>query len=360
MTVYYLATFFAVGFALLAQRPTRFPTAPTRGDLPPKEPRPNLTLAAAVFLLLAGISALRWRVGTDYVTYELLYERYSVTPFDELSWDGEPGIRVLAKLGRQLQDDSATMFAFAAVVTVGLTVLTLWRRSPMFAFSVALYILTSAWQNSFNGVRQFIACAILFSGHHLIVERKLGKFVGLVFAAALFHISALIAIAAYALPRRRLRPLGVFLLLLATIVATNLYDTFGLIADEIKQDDVSAGSYFTETVDPLRIAVALAPIVLYWLFTDADRLSPYDHLYINLAHVNAAIFIAASGSAYLARFAIYTSIFLTLAYPAIVRVKDRDLQKPLTVVILIFYATFWYIETSEVAALSNFRWIFDR
>ena len=39
-----------------------------------------------------------------------------------------------------------------------------------------LYIFIGAWHGSFNGMRQYLAAAILFSGHRFIKERKFKEY----------------------------------------------------------------------------------------------------------------------------------------------------------------------------------------
>ena len=172
MTTYYVVI--ALTFFVAVLGTSRVPATPDGSEGEPERiARTSPAAVALVTLILAGVSALRWRVGTDYVSYSNLYDEYINTPASEWGWDTEPGIRILAKIGAQWRDDYAVMFALAAIITVGLIVGALGRHSKAFAFSILLYILTATWQGSFNAVRQYLACAILFAGHRFILERRL-------------------------------------------------------------------------------------------------------------------------------------------------------------------------------------------
>lgn len=350
MIVYYVTIAVSGALAALASRSSRL--------------RPSARLAdVSAFLcgtVLVLVSALRWRVGVDYWQYEALYPRYASTAWSELSLLGEPGIRVLARVGSWLVDDPATMFAAAALITVGLTVRTIYRTTSQFALGVLIYIFSTAWQLSFNGVRQHVAVAILFAGHRFVIERRMRAWAGVVAIGALFHLSALVGLALYAVPRRRLSPARLLLIMSVGVGMLFAYDALGALFDMVKQAEVSQGSYFTERVNPLRLAMAAAPLLLYSMFTAKNRLTPAEHYYVNMQFVAVATLIGALGSAYIARFYQYFVVYLSVATPAILRLRTRGLRHAILPVVLLAYAGFWYLETAQVSALSNFKWIFER
>jgi transmembrane protein EpsG len=322
--------------------------------------RPVWGVLAALALIAVG--ALRWRVGTDYVAYSGEYPDYVAMSWRDYDLVNEPGIRVLSRLAFYVRDDYTTMFALAAAVTIGLSVYTLYRDSNAFAFSVLLYVITGPWLGSFNGVRQYLACAIIFAGHRLVLERRFGRWLLVVLVAGLFHISAYLMILLYFVPRRRLSPISAIVLISLAGFATEIY---GRVLDLIvvfreDQDFGGRASYFFEDVNPLRIAAALAPLVFYVLFTDKTKLSPNDHFYVHILLLHGAILLASSGSAYIARFAVYTGVFLCLAIPRLVTSKDPRTRAFMVLMIVMFYGIFWYVETAGIRELANFRSVFDR
>ena len=76
-------------------------------------------------------------------------------------------------------------------------------NQPLLPLSIALFVLLGTWQGSFNGVRQYLAAAIIFAGHSLILNRRFKLFLLVVLMAALFHISALVCLAFYFVPLQR-------------------------------------------------------------------------------------------------------------------------------------------------------------
>ena len=195
-------------------------------------------------------------------------------PWRDYDLVSEPGIRVLSRLAYYVRDDYTTMFALAAAITIGLSIYTLYRDSNAFAFSVLLYVITGPWLGSFNGVRQYLACAIIFAGHRLVLERRFGRWLLVVLVAGLFHISAYLMVLLYFVPRRRLSPVSALVLIVMAGFATEIY---GRVLDLVvvfreDQDFGGQASYFVEEVNPLRIAAALAPLAFYVLFTDKTKL----------------------------------------------------------------------------------------
>lgn len=355
MLTYYITILIAVSAAALAQGKS------ADDESHGKHSMSNPWFALAVAAVLTSVAAFRWRVGVDYDTYVSLYRtRYTTAPLRELKFWDEPGIVVIAKVAERINGDYATMFALASLITVGLSVWTFYRTSPKFGYAILLYIISTTWQSSFNGVRQFLACSILFAGHQLILERKFFRYLLVVLFASLFHISAVVAILLYWVPRRRM---GFFLgvaLIVTAAVSVSLYDALGQVFNWTKQEDVTAGAYFVEEVNPLRTAAAFAPLVVYLLFTDKTQLKSREFFWVNMAFINGAILLAASGSAYIARFSVYTMVYLALAIPAIWRIRDGALRALVIVATLAGHTAFWYLETVQTSALNSFQWVFER
>lgn len=356
MVVYYFTFVFSVGAAAMA----RISRAMARDGLRAGDRTVSRPLAFVTGAILVSVAALRWRVGVDYVTYERLYERYKSFAWSGFSLTDEPGIQILSRVGSWIYDDSAMMFGLAAVITVGLTVWTIYRSTSFFGLAIAVYVLSTAWQASFNGVRQQLAAAILFAGHRYIIERRFRPYVAVVAIATMFHLSAMIGLLFYAVPRGRLRLSRAASLMALAIVALLAYDSIGSLFDWIKQDEISEGSYFLEKVNPLRLVVAFAPLLAYSLFTDKKRLTPAEFFCVNMIFVGAATMVAALGSAYVARFYGYFALYLPLGIPAMLKTRDRDLQQAILPLALGAYGVYWYFETATVSALSNFNWVFDR
>lgn len=354
MTVY-----LAVLGVLLIISLTASPAAGFAGqfDNSPARPASQPLLLALSGALLFCVSALRWRVGTDYRGYAASWASYLDGP---LSITAEPGIKVIARVGTLISDDYVPMFALAAAATIGLCIWTIYRYSVAPQFSVLLFVLGGAWHGSFNSIRQYIACAILFAGHRFAVNRRFVPYLVIVFVASLFHVSALVAIFLYFVPTRRLGVGSLILLFVATVIVGSLHGQLIGVAEAIREADISESAYYLKSINPTRILFAFSPVVLYAIFTDKDSIRAPEFYYANLAVVNSAVWLASFDSAYVARFATYTNIFLVLSIPILLNHRDVTVKTSLSVIVLIAFSIFWYFDIRAQTPLTDFQWIFDR
>jgi transmembrane protein EpsG len=312
--------------------------------------------------VLFGISALRWRVGTDYRTYEILFPDLAREVTNkELTFFGEPGLRVIAWVAMEISGDSAVMFAIAALITVGLFVRTIWRWSPAFAFGIALYILAGTWHSSFNIVRQYVACAIVFAGHRYIIERKFGKWLFIVSLATLFHVSAIGSILLYFVPTRRTSVKIQSVIIILGIAGMFLMGFVIDFAGQLTGDIRWFGDNVARSVNPLRVIFAFVPIIVYWLFKSKAAVGELcGWFYINALALYAASMLAAANSVLVARFVGYIEPFMIigLCYATMVASsKDRGVIR---CCVLTIFALFMFVEISSNSSLHNFQWIFDR
>lgn len=350
--VFLAATLFAIWGDRQAQRRDGGVSLPRR-----------LTLGAVlVIAVLAGVSALRWRVGTDYWTYEYAYDAYVEQLPDRLTLMGEPGLRFLAWLSNAAGAGSAGMFALAAIITITLMVRTLWRWSPAFAFSIAILIVSGVWHGSFNGVRQYLACAIIFAGHRYIIDRKPFRWFVVVLVATLFHVSALVALLMYFVPTKRTSfPIQIAVLALGVVGMFGFTAILELIGTFVGDDGVADGSYANRSVNPLRIAFSIVPIALYWMLrNNAAVANTNAWFYVNMLAIYAATYLASANSAYIARFAIYVAPFLAIGLVSITAVSNLKERAFIRGALLCLYAVFMYIQIADTNNLSDFQWIFNR
>lgn len=314
-------------------------------------------LTAAILICVAGF---RSGVGTDYWQYAAAYDKYVLNIWDAIFNFKEPGINIIAKISSWIYDDYTVMFFIAATITVGLSVWTISKYSNTFAFSILLYIFTGAWNGSFNGVRQYLACAVIFAGHRYIIDRKFIKYILIVLMASAFHITAIVMIMLYFIPLKKIDLKEILLFTIGIILLLYSYDiVFGFV-ETIKGKPIVMHSYMLTQVSYFRIAVAVAPLLVYFLFTLKKNLRLEDIFYINILFVNATLMLVTSNSAYLARIGIYTDIFAVLSYQRLLNFQNKKLVQIMKIFILSLYVVFWYIGASGDGSMRNFEWIFNR
>lgn len=312
-------------------------------------------------LILALVAGLRYNVGTDYSNYYASYLSFKTLP---LKLNDEPGIKVIARVAAIIYDDPGTMMFLAAVITVTLMVVTILRNSEMPWLSVMLYILLCCWHGCFNGVRQYLAAAVLFAGHYFIKEKRLGCWCLLVFLASMFHITAVIGIVFYFFPKIQISFKQIIISTICIFIGMKAYDAIFSFIGFLKDDTLDftgvGSGYLTNSINPIRIIVAWVPVVFFWAFNRYyNKKDEKFKFYMNMSFLHAVFMTVAFNSTYLGRIGIYTGVYNTLAWPLLLKKLESKSQKILIILMLILYFFYWRTEASG-PTLSNFQWIFQR
>lgn len=323
--------------------------------------KPQVFTSICIVSILALVAGLRYNVGTDYYNYYAAYDHYKEAP---LILNDEPGLKVIARLSSKIYDDPATMMFIAAVVTVILMVITILRNSDMFGLSILLYIFLGCWHGCFNGVRQYLAAAVLFAGHHCIKEKKFLQWCVVVFLASMFHITAIIGVFFYFFPKIKISFKQLFLSIIGIYVGLQVYEKIFSFIGLLKNDTLDftgvGSGYLTNSISPFRIAVAWIPVLFFLVFKKHyDLEDEKKHFYINMSLLHAILMTAASNSTYLGRVGIYTGVYNTIVWPLLIKEVEPRSRKVLLFIMLICYFLYWRTEATG-PTLINFQWIFER
>ena len=201
--VYILLTLVTIGFALcidnrehvelhidLYEHSKRY-RGLTRGEAR------NFVAQAAVYLLLAGVSACRIAVGNDYWVYRdnfnLIAQSRRVS--------SEFGFNYIVKWIQQLfgYDKYLPVFAFFSIITVFFFVKALRDQGDYFAFSLFLLLTNGYYFNSLNSVRYYLALAIALFSVKYVLRSEYIKFLAFILFGAIFHKTILLVIPVYLL-----------------------------------------------------------------------------------------------------------------------------------------------------------------
>lgn len=362
--IYYAVAASVVVFSFAAQAPTKKQKAQielAQENGKTFEIQPNwilVTLLAAILIFVAGV---RYNVGADYGAYYKNYDGSLKALWQATKGYEEPGIYLIATIARLFYDNGIAVVFLAAAVTISCYIIAIRKYSPVFALSMILYLFVGAWHGCFNGVRQYLAAALLILGHRYILERKFWRYLLTVFCASLFHISVWVMILPYFFLTRKTDFKLLLLMALGSVVLLLSYDAIFDFIGFYKGQEVVMNEYATSGVNFLRILVAYAPLVFYWLFCQKKDLSREESFYINGIMMNAFGLLIAMNSTYLARISIYTEIYPIIGYGFLLRrIRDKRLSNIVLGIIILLYAVYWWYEISHSSTLSTFRWIWNK
>ncbi len=358
----YIIVFLVVGvFAWLAEKSHTEVTDLT-GDVLHKK-----TTSTIIFLIIAGglltaMAGLRYHVGTDYKNYIYLYETfYSKQSLKELlAIDNEPMLPVIGNLSHEFFNSYYAMFFFASVISVGIVIYSTYIETTDFLYTTMLYIFAGGFVGSFNGIRQFMAVAIVFAGRKLITERKFWKYLLVCFVAFFAHKSALFCILFYFVYSKKFSTKRLLIILGITIFFSINYETIFDFIGWMNDAEFVADAYASTSVNTFRTLVGCCPAImgLYFAYNNKD-LDEQQVFYIYMLIINAATRIVTSDSAYLARLACYPTVFVPLGLGYLTDLCSQKYYKVFRAGILILYLLFWLYEVLNTKTLREFEWIFS-
>lgn len=315
-------------------------------------------LVALVFIFFAGF---RYQVGSDWAAYYFVNHNTFETILSKSY--AEPGWYLLGYLSTSVFDHYGVAMFIASFVTISLYIRTISKYSYCFVLSVLLFFFIE-WAGTFNGVRQYLAAAILFSGHRFLLDRNLYKWLFVVLFATLFHTTAILMFPIFFVVDKKFN-LKYFIVIV--VVGLILFFSYDRIYDFIsfykeKEIDASTAAYMSNSVNVLRILLTWLPILFYTSFVSKKQSLYYSrelNFYANLTFINAVLMTAAMNSTYLARVGIYTGCFNLIAWPIfITHLSDRS-KRVAYIALVLLYFCYWFYDTSVHKDINNFRLIFN-
>lgn len=320
--------------------------------------KPNTLFVWLVFFCLAFVAMFRYKVGVDFFGYYRV-EGWA-NKFNEGEFE-EPGFTLLAVICKKLFGEQRGILTIAsAFITVALFVFTIARNRENFAISVLLFVFVGCFTGMFNGVRQYLAAAIMFTGHRFIVDKKPIRWLLVVLLASSFHVTAILMFFVYFVCNLKCNWKLVFMYLVIAVVLLFAYEPLFNLVGALKQDEIdTTSSYMVTTVNALRVLVQCVPIMfLFFVKNDEINDDKEVRFLLNICILNAAIAVAAMNSAYLSRFCIYTSCFQILMYPKLFsKMRGRD-GIIFVIMLLLLYSIFWAYDVINASTIKNFYWIF--
>lgn len=334
-----LATVFTLSF--LSRFSAKYPKK--TNEFVPISPNKMLAFGATVTLVL--VSGLRQNIGDTYF-YRHAYQINNFT-WDHIKDGSDIGFLFLQMILKNISNDPQILILTTALITNFLIVLVLYKYSRLFEISLYVYITSGLFLVSMNGVRQFLAAAIIFAATKYILDGSWKKFFLVVIIASTFHQSALVFVPIYFLVRSKAWTKTTFSLLLIAVILVIGYNQFTELLFTVIGDS-QYGHYqnFAEGgANKLRIAVYGAPLIIAYLGREKLRLLfPKSDYIVNLSLLNVVFMIIASQSWIFARFTIYFGLYHLILVAWVIKLFREKDQKLIYFALLICYFIYFYYE----------------
>ncbi|CAG9620736.1 EpsG family protein [Sutcliffiella rhizosphaerae] len=311
----------------------------------PVEVKPSRYLIMIATLTIILVSGLRRNIGDTY--FYIHYFEINDFTWDFILSQKDIGFGILQMVLKSISEEPQILILCTALITNAFIAFTLYKYSRMIELSLYVYITSGLFLVSMNGIRQFLAAAIIFAATKYIMDGSWKKFTIIILIASTFHQSALIFIPIYFLIRRKAWTRTTFILITLSLIIVVAYNRFSSILFSALSD-TQYGHYsdFSEGgASIVRVIVYAAPLLLAYLGREKLRIIfPNSDYIVNLCILNLIFMVIASQNWIFARFTIYFGLFNLILISWVVKlVREKD-QKLLYFGIIICYFIYFYYE----------------
>ena len=228
------------------------------------------------------------------------------------------------------------------------------KYSDDVALSCFLFIANFEFYWLFNGIRQFIVVAMFFAAFRLIAEKKLLKFLLLVFVMYFIHSTAIILIPIYFIANMKNWGAGIISCIFVTMAVVLLFPSrvntwidsaftdYGYL-EAVEGDD---------GVNILRVVVALVPVILAFFYRKEIREynNPFINVMVNFSLITAGLYAVANVSSgiFIGRLPIYTETFNILLLPFIIhKIVSKEDKPILYFCCMVGYFLFFHLQAKN-------------
>ena len=358
---WWLLIWIFVGGFILSQFPRRL-------ELVQGNPEERWSIPAAIMLVVPYII---WTGFRDDSFGDTAVYRYTFlnTPSDFSEWGDylasipkDRGFAVIRLVIKSLVGNSDVAFFLIIGAIQILCVCLVFRKYScdywlsIFVFVASMDYLSWTW----NGIRQFLAIAIIFTAAGFIAKKKFVPAIIIVLLAATIHLSALIMIPGIFIIQGRAWNKRAVVAIVISVIALIFVQQFTGILDFLLEDTQYEGvvsnweSLGDDGANPVRALIYSIPTILSvigyrWIKTEPD---PMIHIAVNASILCTALYIIAIGTSgiFMGRLPGYVSLYATgILLPwEIHNIFEKDTARVIKFVTVVFYVVFFYYQMSVV------------
>ena len=363
MTVYWFMMAWVILFGILAQVTSKRVCVGEYLGEDVYETRVHLFMAVVTFAVIIFFAGMRTTVG-DTTAYIKMFKDYPLFQnAHDIIFDSsarEPGFRLLSILIKTFISDNYNVWLSIIAIISGICVMfPLYKYSCNFGVSAFLFMASCQFSWMFNGMRQFLVAAIVFSCTGLILKNKTLLYIIIVCILSTIHKSALILIPMYFIakgePWNKRTMLFIGCIVLAMLFTSKFTN---LLTDVVEQTDYATSvEEFRNTDDGtsiIRILVESIPIILAFIYRNRikGKLTPIVKLSINMSLIASGLYVIskiASSGILLGRLPIYFSMYNLILLPWLLRNIFDKKEKDLVYYIMIICYFFFFYYQMEIA-----------
>lgn len=232
------------------------------------------------------------------------------------------------------------------------------RFSSDYLLSVFLFVASTdfiSWMN--NGIRQFMAVALIFASTELMLRKKYIPVIAIILLASLFHSSALIMLPIIFIMQGKAWNIKTIMFIITSLLVLLSVDRFTDILEELLTDTQYTNvvsdweTWEDDGTNILRVLVYSVPAILS--FIGRKYIAAADDEIINMATnasiISAGIYIISSATSgiFIGRLPIYVSLYSYILLPwEIKNFFTEESQRIVYIAVILCYLVFYFYALS--------------
>lgn len=296
-------------------------------------------IIALSFLPMFLVSAFRYDVGVDYMSYTFIFEAAN----QGKAVHTENGYKLLNQIIGAYTNNPQILYIVTSAITLLLIVYGIYKYSNNPAMSLYLFMTMGYIFSSFNILRQYIAIGLIFVGLKFIKENKFAPFLMLVLVAMTFHKTAIIMIPMFFILRLRIKQSYFFMITMACIALVPLRGVLRDILVNIFYPQYAG----TDLIQPLSLfefiyyaVIFFLLIIMCYAYKEKFFKDDYNLILFNAVFFSFVIYLGLSFIPEINRIAIYLEFFVILLIP---RLLSCESNKKVRIFYYIFIVIFFMI-----------------
>lgn len=312
----------------------------------------GLFFALATFALLVYFAGQRSGIF-DTGDYQYSYDHYFTEDLGQITdiitgarSEKGPLFKILLILFKHFTHGTYNdWFTFVALIQCVSIALFLYKYSINFTYSVYFFFTTSTFLWLVNGIRQFLAVAVILFFVDWVKERKTVPFIIVIVIAYFIHSSALLWIPVYFIIN--FEPWSKKFIILSAIITIALYIYTRTSALEDSEYSYLNNVEYRNGVNPIRVLVMAMPSLMAFIRRKEINVDdkPFIKFWINLSVLTTECYLVSMfTSGVMGRMPIYFQMFNLLLLPWLLKNGfDESMGKSILIASLIgYFAYFWY------------------
>lgn len=313
---------------------------------------------ALISIIVVMFSAFRMisAASIDEYAYRNRFTHYAGMDFASVIREStEPVFSGIVWLSTKIFSTNQGIFIITGSLTVLLLLGAIKKYSSDYSFACVVLFVSGVMYTTFNGIQQYLAAAIMIFAFDAAYNKKLRKFLVIVFLCSLIHNSSVFLLLFYLLANEETGSKKMWMYNVLFLIAGLLFyravpsiaENYGVLSEYA--DQLTVGHHGVQSIT---ILINLVPAILALMCRRNLGEDKVTSAFANITILHAMIYLLASIDVYIARLAIFTAPFTVIFLSRIMRyIKDAAVVKLLAVVL---YAIVCYLQLQGIVYSFNF------